>query len=177
MSFEILVIVVFVAYAVALLFIFTYSIAQLNLVVVYLLNKISSHDNKPTQLPADGSEPTVTVQLPVYNELYVAERLLNRITQLDYPQHKLEIQVLDDSTDETVELIAKKVSEFQQQGFNIHHVRRSDREGFKAGALAYGLETASGEFIAIFDSDFLPEKDFLRKTIPSFTEERIGVVQ
>jgi len=174
---EILAIVVIGIYSLALLFIFTYSVAQLNLVVVYLRNKITSRNKKPAQQITIGEEPIVTVQLPVYNELYVAERLLDCIAQLDYPQSKLQIQVLDDSTDETVALIHQKVSELQRQGFDIHHVRRPDREGFKAGALSYGLQLARGEFIAIFDSDFLPEIDFLKRTIPSFADEKIGVVQ
>src|ERR1043165_1958100 len=174
---EVIAIVVIIVYACALLFIFMYSVAQLNLVIAYLRNKVVSRNKNSVPALLDGSEPGVTVQLPVYNELYVAERLIDCITQLDYPGEKLEIQVLDDSTDETRELIEKKVFEFQKQGFNIHHIHRSNREGFKAGALAHGLQYAHGEFIAIFDSDFLPGKDFLKKTLPSFTDEKVGVVQ
>ena len=174
---EAIAIIVVIVYSLALLFIFSYSIAQLNLVIVYLRNKILSRNKNSTPLLRDENEPIFTIQLPIYNELYVAERLIDCITQLDYPKQKLEIQVLDDSTDETQELIAKKVLEFQKQGFDIHHVRRSTREGFKAGALAYGLKSARGELITIFDSDFLPAKDFLKKTIPSFANEKVGVVQ
>ena len=174
---EILAILVIGLYSVALLFIFSYSVAQLNLVVVYLKNKRTDRTKKPGQRLAVGEEPVVTVQLPIYNEVYVAERLLDCISKLDYPGPKLQIQVLDDSTDETAELIHKKVRDLQRKGFDIQHVRRPEREGFKAGALSYGLQFARGEFIAIFDSDFLPEKDFLKKTIPSFTDMAVGVVQ
>ena len=121
--------------------------------------------------------PHVTVQLPVYNELYVIERLIETVANFDYPSDKLEIQVLDDSTDETVEIIANKIKEIVSKGIDIIHVRRPERKGFKAGALAYGTDIAKGEFIAIFDADFVPRKDFLLKTIPYFKNEKIGVVQ
>ena len=112
--------------------------------------------------------PMVTVQLPIYNEKYVVERLIDAICHFDYPKEKLEIQILDDSNDETVEIVGRKVKEFAQQGFDIVHVRRPDRVGYKAGALQYGMEHAKGEFIAIFDADFLPNPDFLKATLPAF---------
>ncbi|MCY7410303.1 MAG: glycosyltransferase family 2 protein [Chitinophagales bacterium] len=174
---KIVAIAIIIIYAVALLFIFSYSIVQLNLVFLYLRKKIREK-RKPKSIAADITEfPLVTIQLPIYNELYVAERLLDAVSQIDYPKDKLEIQVLDDSDDETVETIRKKTDELSAAGLNIVHVRRDSRVGYKAGALAYGLEIAKGDFIAIFDSDFLPEKYFLKKTIPQFADSRVGAVQ
>ena len=132
---------------------------------------------EPPSLPIKAY-PVVTVQLPVYNELYVVERLIEAACGLVYPRAKLEIQVLDDSTDETVQLVADCVDQYRRQGFDIKQVRRVDRTGFKAGALREGLVSARGEFIAIFDADFLPRRDFLLKTIPHFIQnERLGMVQ
>jgi cellulose synthase/poly-beta-1,6-N-acetylglucosamine synthase-like glycosyltransferase len=121
--------------------------------------------------------PPVTVQLPLYNEMYVADRLLDSIAALEYPQDKLEVQVLDDSTDETTEIVARKVASLRQQGFRIHHVHRTNRVGFKAGALENGLHAATGEFIAIFDADFVPGPDLLQKIIHFFTDPGIGMIQ
>lgn len=121
--------------------------------------------------------PVVTVQLPVYNELYVVERLIRSVAALDYPQDKLEIQVLDDSTDETVDLAASVVNELASQGFDIKHIRRPHRQGFKAGALAYGSLRARGEFFAIFDADFVPTPNILKDTINYFTDPKIGMIQ
>ena len=119
----------------------------------------------------------VTVQLPVYNERYVVERLIEATAALDYPKDRMEIQVLDDSTDDTVDRIAESVQRFQSDGYTIHHVRRPHRQGYKAGALAFGLETALGEYVAIFDADFVPKPDFLMQCIPLFADENIGLVQ
>ena len=122
--------------------------------------------------------PTVTVQLPIFNELYVVRRLIEAVCKLDYPKEKLEIQILDDSTDETKDVIHDVVESFSAQGYDIKHVHRINREGFKAGALLNGLQSARGEFIAIFDADFVPRKEFLQKTIPYFYQDpRIGLVQ
>ncbi len=121
--------------------------------------------------------PLVTVQLPIYNELYVAERLIEAAAALDYPSDRLEIQVLDDSTDETVSLVARTVERVQARGIAIHHLHRADRQGYKAGALADGLQAAKGEFIAIFDADFVPNSDFLKRILPYFDSERIAFVQ
>ncbi|GAB4580077.1 MAG: glycosyltransferase family 2 protein [Anaerolineales bacterium] len=118
----------------------------------------------PPDLPEEW--PRVTVQLPVFNELYVAERLIEAAAGLEYPRERLEIQVLDDSTDETVELVARSVEAARARGIQIMHVHRDNRKGFKAGALAEGLQTATGEYIAIFDADFIPPPDFLRRTVP-----------
>ncbi|MFN3871367.1 MAG: glycosyltransferase [Ignavibacterium sp.] len=134
-------------------------------------------DNNPVPKPQIDENATVTIQLPLYNELYVAERLIKATCEIEYPKDKLEIQVLDDSTDETTEIVAKIVEQKQAEGFNIVHIRRGSREGFKAGALKYGLERAKGEFVAIFDADFIPHKDFLKKTLSFFTDEKVGLVQ
>jgi len=124
-----------------------------------------------------GNIPLVTVQLPIFNEIFVAERLIDSVCALDYPKEKLEIQVLDDSTDETRKICSELVSKYKSAGFNIELIYRENREGFKAGALKHGLATAKGEFIAIFDADFLPEKNFLLKTINYFKDKNIGMVQ
>ncbi len=131
-------------------------------------------------MPAIAEEdlPYVTVQLPVFNEMYVVERLINAVCEFDYPRNRLEIQVLDDGNDESVEIAAKLIAEKQKLGIDIQHIRRTDRSGFKAGALAYGLDISKGEFTAIFDADFVPRKDFLRQTIPFFySGDKIAVVQ
>lgn len=129
-------------------------------------------------LPVSLNEwPRVTVQLPIYNEWYVAERLIESAAALEYPRHLLEIQVLDDSTDETVSLVAKKVKELRSQGVDVVHIHRENRDGFKAGALGHGLERSKGDFLAIFDADFLPNPDFLRLILPRFDHDRIAFVQ
>ncbi len=121
--------------------------------------------------------PVVTVQLPLYNERYVAERLIQSVCELDYPRDKLQIQVLDDSTDQTRDICRERVNFFKKRGFNISHIHRDLRTGFKAGALREGLQHAVGELIAIFDADFIPGKDFLLKTIHIFKDEKVGMVQ
>jgi cellulose synthase/poly-beta-1,6-N-acetylglucosamine synthase-like glycosyltransferase len=129
--------------------------------------------------PESSSEhwPLVTVQLPLYNERYVAERLLRAVARLDYPPDRLEIQVLDDSDDDTTLHVRRIVAELRAVGLDIHHVRREQRLGFKAGALAAGLETARGDLICIFDADFVPEADFLRRTVPFLADPGVGMVQ
>ena len=174
---EILSVLIIIIYGAALLFIFGFSISQLNLLIVYLKNKAREKREKNIQQHADYPFPGVTIQLPVYNELYVAERLIDAVAQLDYPKELLEIQVLDDSTDETTDVISRKVKSVREKGLTIHHIRRDSREGFKAGALAHGLQFAKNEFIAIFDSDFLPLPDFLKRTMAVFEDKKIGVVQ
>ena len=164
-------------YTAALLIIFFYSLAQLNLLLSYLKSK-KQPDNSPTfDFSKEEEIPLVTVQLPVFNELYVMDRLLNNIALLEYPKDKLEIQVLDDSTDESVLTTAAHIEKLRETGLDIKHITRTDRSGFKAGALKEGLKIAKGEFVAIFDADFLPSKDWLLKTIPFFKDEKIGVVQ
>lgn len=121
--------------------------------------------------------PHITIQLPVFNEMYVVERLIKSTCEIDYPLDKLEIQLLDDSTDETVEIVDKIVKEYRLKGFDINHIHRNDRSGFKAGALKEGLKTSKGEFVAIFDADFIPKKNFLQVVIPFFKDPKIGMVQ
>lgn len=121
--------------------------------------------------------PRLTVQLPLFNEMYVAERLIDAVCELDYPRDRLEIQVLDDSTDETSRIVAAKTAERARRGFDIVHLRRADRHGFKAGALAAGLRVAKGELIAIFDADFVPRPVFARALVDHFTDPAVGMVQ
>jgi cellulose synthase/poly-beta-1,6-N-acetylglucosamine synthase-like glycosyltransferase len=121
--------------------------------------------------------PFVTIQLPIYNELYVVERLLQSISELDYPKDKYEIHVLDDSTDETEALLLHLIKTYASQDYDIHYIRRNNREGFKAGALKAAMERANGEFIAIFDADFMPHPSFLRDTLGHFIDKKVGVVQ
>ncbi|UII33303.1 glycosyltransferase family 2 protein [Fulvivirga ulvae] len=164
--------IVIILYGLSLLLIFLFSLGQLHLTWHYLkAKKQKDVAVKPLQV-----YPKVTVQLPVYNERYVVQRLIDAVCRFEYPKEKLEIQVLDDSTDETVEIIADKVNTWKAEGVNIRHIRREERTGFKAGALQYGLDMAEGEFIAVFDADFLPQPDFLSKTLPVF-ENTTGVVQ
>jgi len=133
---------------------------------------------RDTPKPNDPADwPRVTVQLPIYNELYVAERLIESICRLDYPRDRLEIQVLDDSTDETVALARKTVARMSALGFDIKHLHRTDRSGFKAGALAAGMKATDTQFLAVFDADFVPPANFLRETIPYFSDNGIGMVQ
>jgi len=157
------------------------------LVYYYFKNKKDEIEGRKKKLKPKtleelfGSEenyPNVTIQLPIYNELYVAPRLLDAVSRIDYPKEKMQIQVLDDSTDETVQVVALKVMELKAKGFDIEHIRRGTREGFKAGALKYGMKFAKGDFIAIFDADFVPKPDFLKKTLPYFyLDGNIGMVQ
>jgi cellulose synthase/poly-beta-1,6-N-acetylglucosamine synthase-like glycosyltransferase len=121
--------------------------------------------------------PLITVQLPLFNEMYVVERLVKAITEIDYPRHRLEIQVLDDSTDETVSIARATVENYARAGFDIHYLHRDDRIGFKAGALEGGMKSAKGELIAIFDADFVPRPDFLRKLVHYFTDQTVGCAQ
>lgn len=164
-------------YSIALILIFMYALAQLNLLFNYLSAQKKVDNDPKFDLENPDEIPFVTIQLPVYNELYVMERLLNNIIQLHYPKDRLEIQVLDDSTDESVNATAKHIQKIQKTGIDIHHIRRTNRQGFKAGALKEGLATAKGEFIAIFDADFLPKENWLLETVPYFKNPEIGVVQ
>lgn len=136
------------------------------------------HRRKNPKPPAQFDElPRVTVQLPMFNEMYVAERLIDSIARIDYPKDKLEIQVLDDSTDETQEIARAKVEELRGRGFDAVYQHRVDRVGFKAGALEEGLKTATGEFVMVFDADFVPTPQIIKHLIHHFSDERIGMVQ
>lgn len=173
----ILEITIIIVYTIALIIIFAYSLSQLNLLFNYLRAQRHKDDSPKYNLKDPDQTPTITIQLPVYNELYVMERLLENIALLEYPKDKLEIQVLDDSTDESFETTKHHVARLRNGGLDIKHVSRADRSGFKAGALKEGLKIAKGDFIAIFDADFLPEPDWLKKTVPYFKDRNIGVVQ
>ncbi len=144
----------------------------------YLVWLYLRHRHRRVELPPQPAEwPKVTVQLPLYNEMYVAERLIDAVCALQYPTDRLQIQVLDDSTDETRDIVAACVARHRQCGVDIEHLHRRDREGYKAGALEAGLDTASGELIAVFDADFVPTSDFLQVTVPYFQDAEIGMVQ
>ena len=131
----------------------------------------------PERPPDPDLWPRVTVQLPIFNERYVATRLIDAVCALDYPRDRLEIQVLDDSTDDTRERVAACVERQRRLGFDIRHLHRTDRTGYKAGALAAGCAEARGDLLAIFDADFVPPTDFLLRTVPYFADQEIGVVQ
>ncbi|NCQ17056.1 MAG: glycosyl transferase family 2 [Ignavibacteria bacterium CG_4_8_14_3_um_filter_37_9] len=165
--------IVLISYFVSLFILFVFS--SHGFFMIYYYNKYKNV--KPAADVAIDPDTKVTIQLPLYNELYVVERLIDSVCEIDFPKDRMEIQVLDDSTDETVALVARKVAEKKALGFDILHVRRAVREGFKAGALKEGMKTATGEFIAIFDADFIPSKDFLKKTLTHFTDNKIGMVQ
>ncbi len=168
---------IIVLYFLGLLFILGYSLTQLSLAIHYIRYKRKLNSEGVQKEKVLSEFPQVTIQLPIFNEMYVVERLLDAVMLMDYPKEKLEIQVLDDSTDETLELSRKKVEEYVAKGFDIKLVRRFDRKGYKAGALQYGLQTAKGEFVAIFDADFVPKSDFLQRTLPFFERDNVGLVQ
>ena len=150
-----------------------FGVHRLWMVLLYLRNR-----GRVPVRPADPATwPVVTVQLPLYNEMYVAARLIDAVCRLDYPRDRLEIQVLDDSTDETTAIVEQLAEEQRRQGVDIKVVRRGDRTGFKAGALAAGLEQARGELLAVFDADFVPQPEFLRMSVPYFADPHIGLVQ
>ncbi len=134
-------------------------------------------DRKPAPVPPPETLPRVTLQLPIYNEMYVVERLLQSVVGIRYPRELLEIQVLDDSTDETTAIASRAVERYRAQGYDIHHLHRTDRTGFKAGALDAGLKSATGEFVLIFDADFVAPPDILERTLGHFADPKVGMVQ
>jgi cellulose synthase/poly-beta-1,6-N-acetylglucosamine synthase-like glycosyltransferase len=144
-------------------------------VIIYLFLK---HRRRHT-VPVGRFEqlPMVTMQLPIFNEVYVVERLLRSVSEIDYPKGLLQIQVLDDSTDDTRELTASCVAELQSRGFNVELIHRTDRTGFKAGALETGLASAQSEFVCILDADFVPQPELLKRTIHFFTDPKVGMIQ
>src|SRR5688572_7696535 len=143
------------------------------LVYLYMKNK----DRQPVPAGALAELPRVTVQLPIYNEMYVADRLIDSVCALDYPRELLEIQVLDDSTDETCIVAERAVRRNVANGIDIKYVHRTDRTGYKAGALEAGLKVATGEYVAIFDADFIPPADFLQRSVQFFSDPKIALVQ
>jgi len=164
---------IIIPYLAILTILAVYGIHRYHLVFLYLKNKDKVSAPKATF----AVKPRVTVQLPIYNELYVVERLIEATCNIRYPRELLEIQVLDDSTDGTAEVAAACVEKHRQLGFDIHHIHRSNRHGFKAGALENGLRSASGEFIAIFDADFIPAPNFLEDVVDYFSDSEVGMVQ
>lgn len=166
--------IVFGLYNIALVAVLIYCTMQLHLLIKYIRKNRLEPNISETPLK---EYPFVTIQLPLFNEQYVVERLIDNIMEIDYPKDRYEVHILDDSTDETIAISQRKVSEYAKQGFNIELITRDKREGYKAGALRDAMDDAQGEFIAIFDADFLPEPDFLKKTIPYFDDEKVGVVQ
>jgi len=165
--------IVLIGYFLSLLILFIFGLH--GFVMLYYHKKYKTVQPKP--IPDFKCKDVVTIQLPLYNELYVVERLIDSVCAIDYPKDKLEIQVLDDSTDETVEVAAKIVEKKKKLGFDISYIHRENRKGYKAGALKEGLAIAKGKYIAIFDADFIPRKNFLKKTLSFFSNEDVGMVQ
>src|SRR5579862_5778138 len=161
------------AYFFVLIILAVYGWHRYYLVWLYMKHR----GNEPRPGPPLDPPPVVTIQLPLYNEVYVADRLIEAVAAIDYPRDRLEIQVLDDSTDETRNIADLAVRRLSEQGFDIKYYHRADRRGFKAGALEEGLKTARGEFVAIFDADFIPKSNFLMDLMPYFTDAKIGMVQ
>ncbi len=160
-------------YLVSALLLAFYALGDLILAMIYWRYRHNHH-----QTPAITTWPTVVVQLPIYNERFVVERLIEAVAALDYPRKSLTIQVLDDSTDDTSEVIAARVTILRECGLDINHVRRGSREGYKAGALAYGLSLVDSEFVMVLDADFIPAPDFLRCTVPHLVANpNLGMVQ
>lgn len=170
---EILTYSIFFIYVLALIYIAVFCFMQFHLLFYYF----KKNKNLATKDYDETNLPEVTIQLPVYNEKYVIERLIDNILSLDYPKEKLFVHILDDSTDETVLLAAEKINYYKNQGFHIEHLKRDDRTGFKAGALKEGMKYVHTDFVAIFDADFLPNADFLKRTIQYFENPNIGVIQ
>ena len=170
--------VILITYIVSLSILFFFASHGFNMIFLYFktYNK-RTDDLKPEDFEIN-EYPSVTIQLPLYNEKYVICRLIDATIRMNYPKDKLEIQILDDSTDDTKDIIQEHIQKYINDGYDISHVHRTNRQGYKAGALKEGLKTAKGEFVAIFDADFIPRKNFLRRTIPYFIKnEKIGLVQ
>ena len=162
-------------------FIFDLFIIAAILITAYTCNfyylAFLSGRRKERQDTVTIDQPTVTIQLPIYNEKYVARRLVDAVCAIDYPKEKMKIMVIDDSDDDTVELLDELVNQHQKTGYNIEHVRRGSRKGYKAGALKYAMKFTNTEFVAIFDADFIPPEWYLKKAIPYFAKSNIGLVQ
>jgi cellulose synthase/poly-beta-1,6-N-acetylglucosamine synthase-like glycosyltransferase len=162
-------------YLVALTILGIYGAHRGNLLMLYLKHRKNAP--KPLRHFEDDELPTITIQLPTFNEMYVVERLLEGVARIDYPKDKLHLQVLDDSTDETQQIARAKVDELCERGFDAEYVHRVDRTGYKAGALENGLKTAKGELVMVFDADFVPEPNIIRKMVDHFTDPKVGMVQ
>jgi cellulose synthase/poly-beta-1,6-N-acetylglucosamine synthase-like glycosyltransferase len=161
------------AYFFVLIILAVYGWHRYYLVYLYMRNR----DKDPRPGAPLNPLPAVTIQLPLYNEMYVADRLIDAVCSIDYPRELLEIQVLDDSTDETRTIAESAVRRLAAQGFDIRYIHRPDRTGYKAGALEAGLKAARGEFVAIFDADFIPRRDFLAQLLPHFADSKVAMVQ
>ncbi|MDB5325279.1 MAG: hypothetical protein JWM57_848, partial [Phycisphaerales bacterium] len=146
-------------------------------VLVYLYIKHRHNTHTPTARYAEDNLPQLTIQLPMFNEDMVAERVIRATCQIEYPRDKLQIQVLDDSTDHSADSAREACEEWAAKGINIQYLHRTNRDGFKAGALQEGIKQASGDFIAIFDADFIPPRDILRNVVNYFFDPKIGMVQ
>lgn len=162
-----------ICYLVVLFGLSLYGLHRYEIVYLFLKNR----DKEPSPLSKFDQLPRITVQLPIFNEYYVVERLLASVAKLEYPKELLQIQLLDDSTDETTALSAQKTEELREAGFDIELIQRTDRTGFKAGALEAGMKRCKGEFILILDADFVPAPDLLLKTIHYFTDPKVGMIQ
>ena len=160
-------------YAFSLLCLAAFGVHRYSLLYLYLKKR----NDAPRSPEREGELPFVTVQLPIYNERYVVDRLLRSVARIRWPRDRFEIQVLDDSTDETGDALAAVVDELRGEGLDIRTIHRTVRTGFKAGALQEGLAVAKGELVAVFDADFCPEPDFLEKVTPHFVDESVGMVQ
>jgi cellulose synthase/poly-beta-1,6-N-acetylglucosamine synthase-like glycosyltransferase len=170
--------IVLVTYIISLSILFFFGAHGFGMIYYYFKTyKLRTIDLKEEELVMT-EYPSVTIQIPLYNEMYVVNRLIDSIIRMEYPKDKLEIQVLDDSTDETTQIISLHIQSYLQDGFDIKHIHRTNRKGFKAGALKEGLEVAKGEFVAIFDADFIPRKKFLLRTLPYLIrDKKLGLVQ
>jgi cellulose synthase/poly-beta-1,6-N-acetylglucosamine synthase-like glycosyltransferase len=162
-----------ICYSIVLTGLSIYGLHRYAIVYLFLRNR----KKLPKPLREFENLPRITVQLPIYNELYVVERLLKSVDALHYPRELLQVQLLDDSTDETTKIAAELVAKLQASGLDLEHVHRTDRSGFKAGALENGLKTCKGEFILILDADFVPSPDMLLKTVHYFTDPKVGMIQ
>lgn len=164
-----------ITYAICAISLFLIGTNYLVSCIIYIRNRKKAWGLKTPEPPTEW--PRVTVQLPIYNERYLVERIIKAVTEFDYPRDKLEIQVLDDSTDWTTSLLIGLVEKYRRQGFDIIYLHREDRYGFKAGNLSFGLKYAKGEFTAIFDADFIPPRNWLKRVIPFFNDPKVGFVQ
>jgi cellulose synthase/poly-beta-1,6-N-acetylglucosamine synthase-like glycosyltransferase len=162
-------------YAICVISLFLIGLNNFIVVIIYIKNRKKGWTVNVPQLNSEW--PIVTVQIPIYNERYLSQRIITAVSNLDYPREKLEIQVLDDSTDWTTSLLIKLVAEYRKKGIDIKYLHRVDRLGYKAGNLAFGTKVAKGEFMAIFDADFIPPRDWLKKTVPFFQDDEVGFVQ